>query len=70
MKTPIELLRDKGWGPARLAKSLGGISSQAISQWKQVPADKCVPVAELTGMAPHELRPDVFPAPKPSKESA
>lgn len=69
MKTPIELLRDNGWGPAKLAKSLGGITSQAISQWKQVPADKCVPVAELTGVPPHELRPDVFPAPKLEKAS-
>lgn len=59
MSTPIEILRAQGWRPSKLAKALKGITPQAISQWKQVPAERVVEVETVTGIPRHELRPDL-----------
>jgi len=39
------------------------ITSQAISQWKQVPPTRVLLVERATGVPRHELRPDIYPAP-------
>lgn len=41
-----------------------GVSTGAVPQWKRVPAEHVETVAEITGIPPHELRPDVFRVPK------
>jgi DNA-binding transcriptional regulator YdaS (Cro superfamily) len=46
-------------GTAALAKAVG-VTSQAVSQWKRVPASKVLRVEERTGVSRYELRPDVF----------
>lgn len=48
-------------GNAALARHVG-VTPQAISQWKRVPADKAIKVEEATGgtISRHALRPDVF----------
>lgn len=51
--------KSKLGGPAALAKALGNISSQAVSQWKRVPADRVLDVERVTGIPRHELRPDL-----------
>jgi len=43
---------------------LCGITSQAVSQWTQVPADKAMIVAKATGISAKIIRPDVFGANK------
>jgi len=68
MLTVVEKLKNAGWGPVRLSDALG-IKPQAISQWKQVPADRVLQVEALTGLSRHELRPDVF-GPKKAAEHA
>lgn len=60
METFLKDAKQIGWGPARLAKALGSITPQAISQWKRVPADWVIRVETITGLSRHELRPDVF----------
>lgn len=42
------------------------ISSQAISQWKRVPAERVIQVEQATAgrVKRHELRPDLYPAPE------
>lgn len=60
MEKACENAKLKAGGPASLAKSLGGITPQAVSQWKKVPADRALEVERLTGISRHELRPDVF----------
>lgn len=47
----------------KLAKLLG-IRSQAISQWKRVPAERVLEVERVTGVSRHELRPDIYPVPE------
>lgn len=58
-------------GPAALAKAIGGLTSQAVSQWKKVPPERVLDVEGVTGVSRHELRPDVFgPAPHKKKQGA
>ncbi|MNG58412.1 hypothetical protein D3C81_16070 [compost metagenome] len=50
---------------SKLAEQLG-ISSMAVSHWKNrykgvVPSDHVLPIFYLTGVTPHELRPDLYP---------
>lgn len=47
-------------GNTDLAKTLGQISSQAVSQWLRVPPERVLDVERATGLSRHLLRPDVF----------
>jgi hypothetical protein len=41
-----------------------GINRQAISQWaEQIPYNRVLVVSEVTGLAPHLIRPDIYPPP-------
>lgn len=46
-------------GPTALGNALG-CSSQAISQWSRIPADRVVDVERITGIPREELRPDLY----------
>lgn len=46
-------------GTANLARALN-ITTQAISQWSRVPADRVIQVEKLSGVSRYKLRPDVF----------
>lgn len=56
-------------GPAKMASALveagnKPITSQAVSQWTKVPADRVIAVEGICGLSRHDLRPDIFgPAP-------
>jgi len=42
-----------------------GINKSTAMRWqKRVPADRVQDVSDITGIPPHELRPDVFRAPQ------
>lgn len=52
---------------SKLAERLG-ISSMAVSHWKNrykgvIPSDHVLPIFNMTGVTPHELRPDLYPNP-------
>lgn len=50
-------------GNTGLARAIGaGITSQAVSQWKQVPAERVIAVEKATGVRRSLLRPDLYPA--------
>ncbi|MGV1953594.1 Cro/CI family transcriptional regulator [Agrobacterium vitis] len=49
-----------GGGPTLLAQALGGISPQAVSQWRRVPARRVLLVEKVTRISRHELRPDIY----------
>ncbi|MEI9883793.1 transcriptional regulator [Atlantibacter hermannii] len=50
------------------ASALGkavGLSKMAVSLWRRngVPAERVLQVFDVTGVTPHELRPDLYPNP-------
>jgi DNA-binding transcriptional regulator YdaS (Cro superfamily) len=58
-------------GSSALARALSDqITPQAISQWKQVPAERVLDVERITGVPRHELRPDIYPAPTTTERGA
>jgi DNA-binding transcriptional regulator YdaS (Cro superfamily) len=48
-------------GTTNLARALGGITPQAISQWRRVPAERVLAVERATGISRSDLRPDLYP---------
>lgn len=36
---------------------------QAVSQWEEIPAERCPEIHRLTGVPLHVLRPDIYPRP-------
>ena len=60
MNNICEKAKEIAGGPSKLARAIGGVSSQAVSQWKKVPADRVLEVEKITGISRHQLRPDVF----------
>jgi DNA-binding transcriptional regulator YdaS (Cro superfamily) len=56
----IRLAIHKAGGATKLAKAIGGITSQAVSQWKICPASRAIAVESASGVSRHDLRPDVF----------
>lgn len=64
--TALDAARQQAGGDSGLARALD-ISSQAVSQWKQVPAERVLDVERATGVSRHRLRPDLYPAPEPER---
>lgn len=69
METALEKAKASAGNASLLAQKLSEagtpITSQAITQWKRVPAARAIQIERITGISRHELRPDVFgPAPK------
>lgn len=63
MEQLLKWLGEERGRKQRLANQLG-VYASALSQWTQVPATRAAEVSTVTGIPLHELRPDVFPAPK------
>lgn len=64
---------DKAISSLGSAKALAeriGITGQAISQWKRVPAERVLDVERATGVSREELRPDLYPPLEPPKTEA
>lgn len=60
MDEALDIAKKAAGGASGLAAKIGGISSQAISQWKRVPAERVLEVERATGVSRHALRPDIF----------
>ena len=56
-----DIVRAAG-GPTRVAEVFG-ISVAAVSQWDQVPAERVLEVARLSGLRPMDIRADLYPFP-------
>lgn len=50
-------------GPTELARRLN-IKAPSIHSWRKIPPKRVLTVAEITGIPPWELRPDLYPDPK------
>lgn len=63
----LTLAKQKLGGNAGVSTKLGGLTSQAVSQWTKVPAARVLDIEALTDISRHDLRPDIFgPAEKAS----
>ena len=59
--TVQELFGEAGRGlRLKIAKELG-ITHGAVYQWRRVPAERVLKVAEITGIPKEKLRPDLYP---------
>ncbi|WP_180902129.1 transcriptional regulator [Martelella soudanensis] len=63
MENICKLAKQKAGGPVALAKALGGVSPQAVSQWKRVPAGRVLDIERIVGVSRYHLRPDIYGAP-------
>jgi antitoxin CcdA len=65
MRSPeVQTAIDRSGGVSALARSLG-IDHSTVSGWRMIPARHVAAVAAATGLALHELRPDLFPRQDP-----
>jgi DNA-binding transcriptional regulator YdaS (Cro superfamily) len=55
----IKAIITKLGGPTKVAEHFTDLTPQAVSQWTRVPEERLARVAELTGISPAELRPDL-----------
>lgn len=53
-------------GRRALADRLG-ITTQAISQWRRIPAERVLQIEAASGVSRHDLRPDLYPEPSPAR---
>ncbi|MEG5467634.1 YdaS family helix-turn-helix protein [Enterobacter roggenkampii] len=61
-------------GSASGLGALIGVSKMAVSLWRRkgIPAERVLSIYGVTGVTPHELRPDLYPNPTdglPKQES-
>lgn len=64
MDEALATAKQKAGGATGLASKLGDITSQAVSQWKRVPAERVLDVERVTGVSRHKLRPDIYGKPR------
>jgi DNA-binding transcriptional regulator YdaS (Cro superfamily) len=67
--SPVDRAIEAVGGVVKTA-ALCGVTPQAVSQWTRVPVAHAAKLAAESGIPPHELRPDVFPAPEPAPGKA
>jgi hypothetical protein len=58
----VTLLHDRNLNLAEIARALG-ITRQAITGWRAVPAEWVRQLSDVTGIPPWRLRPDLYDAP-------
>lgn len=60
-KTGMEAVKACTKSMAALARAIG-VTRGAVAQWERVPAERIGDVSRATGLPPHIIRPDLFPA--------
>ncbi len=65
--SPLDRAIAAAGGPLEMSRKLGFSSPSSITNWRRrngkVPAEHVGPVSRISGIPPHELRPDLFAAP-------
>ena len=57
---------EKAGGVVKLASALG-IRHPSFHSWERVPAERVLEISKFSGVPPHEIRPDIYPAPTPTE---
>jgi len=58
----MTLIRSQRGLISKLAAGLG-LTRSAVAMWDRIPAERLPDVERITGIARHELRPDICPPP-------
>ena len=66
---PKTLAIQRAGGIVELARALG-LTRQAVYKWTRVPIEHVLTIERLTRVRRHELRPDIYPAPRRRKPAA
>lgn len=61
MEKLLSYLNEERGRRGKLAETLR-VSPSAISMWRRVPGERLMDVSRATGIAPEDLRPDMFPS--------
>lgn len=68
MSTPLKTWRTSAQISAEEAAKTAGVTLAMWSRWetgaRRVPAERVAALAQMTGIEPHQFRPDVFPKPE------
>lgn len=59
-KSALEAIKVKLGGNVGVARALGNLTSQAVSQWVEVPYKRALELEEKAGIPRHVSRPDIF----------
>ena len=62
LRENVKMAASAAGGVAALARALG-VTSQAVSQWRKIPAERVPAVSRATDLPPHLLRPDLYRRP-------
>jgi len=65
----VDLAIARAGGPSAVGRALG-ITPQAVGQWQRIPAERVLEISRLSGVPPHDLRPDIYPDPAATPEAA
>jgi predicted transcriptional regulator len=70
-KSLIDWRKSKSLSQAEAAAKVD-VGQPAWAKWEggKVPPEQCLKVHRLTGIALHDLRPDIYPRPKRKREGA
>ena len=63
-KSPLEAVKAALGGNFGIARALGNLTSQAVSQWSQVPVERALELETKAGISRHVSRPDIFGQPE------
>jgi len=67
--SPMASMRAQRGLLARIARGLG-VTRGAVSAWPRVPAERVPAVSRITGIPPHELRPDLYEPPSGASDTS
>jgi DNA-binding transcriptional regulator YdaS (Cro superfamily) len=64
-QSPLRLYREAHDPPLTLEQfgAMFGVNKSTAMRWEErVPAERVIGIAEVTGIPPHKLRPDLYPS--------
>lgn len=65
-QTALAAVKSALGGNTGIARALGGITPQAVSQWDEIPIKRALELERKAGIPRHVSRPDIFNSKAPA----